>query len=283
MIGTADLEKIIRVALATGAIKDEQPLNLLLIAKVGFGKTALVSKFALAEGVYYTNDSTVYSIHKKHGAELKRGTIKHIVIPDLLNALNKPKDQADSFITFMNSLIEEGIARVESRDSDFEVKFPVRVGLITCIAAQDYIKRQEKWATVGFLSRMLAIRYRYSAKTVEKVLESICLREYHKDKIESLPAPTPLEVTLPVEIAEQIKKLSAKLKDPEDEMGARKLKQLQTFVMGLAVMAGRDTVTRDDLVELARLSPYMRQPGRIAVTRGHATIVIENMDTYAEV
>jgi len=283
MINTGDLEKILATTFATGWIKNEQPLSLLIIAKVGFGKSALVARFALNDGIFYTNDSTVYSLHKLHGEDLKTGKIKHIVIPDLLNALNKQKEQAGAFITFMNSLIEEGISRVESRDSHFSINYPVRVGLVTCIAAQDYIKRRDQWSAVGFLSRLLPIRFRYSKSTIEAILDSIVLRQYHGDRPTRLNFSKFMEIDLPVKIGNDIKQIAKVTKDPEDELAGRRLKQLQVFSMGLAMLAGRDQVNRDDLIELARLSPFMRPPQYINVTRGKVQVVLENTDSYKEI
>ena len=284
MIGVEDLQKIIEAVLFTGYIKGERPLSLLLIAKVGFGKSQLLNRYSISsDGVYYATDITPYALHKTHQNELKSGKIKHIIIPDLLNALNKPKEQAEAFITFFNALIEEGIAKVESRSSDFVIRFPVSIGLITAIAQQDYDRRRHKWATMGFLSRNIIVRYGYSQTTINKIIKSIILREYREDhpvKMEMWNAPQ--EVTFPIEIGVKIYKIAEKVKDPSDTMGGRKLKQLQRFAMGLALRDHRLEVNNDDYTELERLSEFMEQPALLKVKDGRYDRLVEDPDSYKE-
>ena len=255
----------------------------MFVAKVGFGKSELLSKFAMVDGVYYVNDITAYAIHKLHKQELREGKIKHIVIPDLLNMLNKPKEQAEAFITFLNALIEEGIVRVESRHSNFVVEFPVKVGLITAIAQPDYVRRQDRWAAIGFLSRLLIIRYRYSQAHIDKILRSIILREYHQSSPAKIKFPPETEVFLPPDIGEDIKIIALRTKDPHDELGARRLKQLQTLTMGLALTKGRTRVNREDLAELAHLSQFFTPPQMMIAKDRYGVIAqVENPESYKE-
>lgn len=262
MIATADLQKIIEVALFSGRLKDERPLSLLIIAVVGAGKSDLIAHYpeTFVPNIIYANDITAFVLHNRYGKALKEGKIRHILMPDLLTALNRQKEQAEHFVTFMNGIIEEGLARVESRDSKFQANYPVRCGFITSIAKKDFERRRDKWATVGFLSRMLPVSYAYSSESVNRIFDFIMRGEYRNDRPIKLSLPTKdIAVTLSTDIAEQIKEVAIELKDPEDDYGFRRLKQLQSFVMGHALSCGRTQVSDDDLRELKRLKPFMRR------------------------
>lgn len=249
MIKVEQLEKIIKVALFSGRIANERPLSILIVATVGAGKSELLSEFSekYVDTVLYATDITAFALHHKHGKRLRRGEIKHIIIPDLLTPLNKQKEQADHFITFMNGIIEEGIARVESQKSNFVVDVPVKCGLITSLATKELQLRKDKWASVGFLSRMLPISYAYKQETVLKIFNYITDRKYLMENPNILNLPVDTNVILPKEISEACIPLAELLKDENDEYGFRRLKQIQVFLMGHALMCKRFIVEDQDL------------------------------------
>jgi len=285
MIGVEELTRIIKATLATASLKGERPLSLLIVADVGLGKSQMLQKFCLVDSVYYSTDTTPYTIIKKYGLELRSGKIKHIIIPEFLTILNKPREQADSFVTFFNSLIEEGVLRVESRgEKTFSAAYPVTVGLITAIAAPEYNRRRSQWASVGFLSRMLHVRFRYSVETADKILDSILLKEYHSEAPEKITRSPDADVLIPVAIGRYLKALALKLKDSEDKLAARKLKQLQTLIMGLAIINHRTAVSNEDLNDLLKMSRFLKPPSIMRLKdRFGKDIIVENTESYAEV
>jgi hypothetical protein len=258
MIGTEKLEEILESTLCTGRIKDETPVSLLIVSYVGAGKSDLVRHYPdnCVDSVLYASDITAFAIHKKFGKALRTGRIRHIIIPDLLVPLNKQKEQAGHFITFMNGIIEEGIAKVISRESDFRVDFPVRCGLITTLAREELVKRRNNFATVGFMSRMLPVSYQHSPELIHKIFESIKERKYKEDKVQRLEMPQESEVDLPKDIADCIEPLANRLKDPSDKYGYRRLHQLQTLSMGHALLNKRMVVDYDDVLWLWELEDF---------------------------
>lgn len=259
MIKTEQLEKIIRVSLFSGRIKDERPLSILIIAAVGAGKSELLSNFTekYVDSVLYATDITAFALHYRHGKELKKGQIKHIIIPDLLTPLNKAREQADHFITFMNGIIEEGVSRVESKTSNFVADFPIKCGLITSLAKKEFEKRKDKWASVGFLSRMLPISYEYSQQTILEIFEYITDRSYLDSSPQALFLPQDTNVILSKDISEVCIPLAQMFKDEDDEYGFRRLKQMQTFLMGHALMCGRQVVEKEDLDFLLEITDFI--------------------------
>jgi len=278
---------ILETALWTGALKDEKPLSLMLIASVGDGKSEMlrksykppkiktqwkdmkgkdgkVTKGKLQQvehigSVLYTTDTTPYTLYHKWGELLKSGQIKHIVIPDFLSVLTKGKEAMPETVRFYNSLIEEGICRIESRYSDFITEIPVQIGLITAVSFQDYQHRSktQNWGALGFLSRVLPVSFRYSDDTKKRILHSTFLKGYHNEGKFALNLPDHLvSVELPGKYEAQMLKLANALKDPSDKTGARRLKQLMTFVMADALKHGRDIVGDEELARLWQYSEY---------------------------
>lgn len=261
MIGVESLERIIKAALFTTRLEGEQPLSMMIIASVGAGKSSILSKFikdgTIHNGILYATDITPFALHKKHGADLKAGRIKVIMIPDLLNMLNKSKDQSDAFITFMNSLIEEGLARVESAQSSFYAEFPVQCSLLTAISKQDFDARRKKWSSLGFLSRTLPISYGYGKATVDNIFRSIMQREYSGSHKITLELPETTLVQMPVEIAAQGLQIAKTVKDDSDLYGFRRFKQIQTLLQGMALSQGRHIVGTEDIAELWELKEFI--------------------------
>jgi hypothetical protein len=259
MIAVDELREVIEVALYTGKLQGENPVSLLIISWVGAGKSDLTRHYpdTCVDSVLYVTDITAFAIHKKYGKKLRSGIIRHIVIPDLLVPLNKQKDQADHFITFVNGIIEEGIAKVISRESDFQVDYPVRCGLITTLAREELAKRKDRWAAVGFLSRMIPISYSYKEDSIQAIRDSIKRREYRSDIPQPLNLPKETYIELPGYIAELIEPIATSVKDPSDRYGFRRMKQLQTLAMGHALKEGRKEVTADDLDWLEKVSRFM--------------------------
>jgi hypothetical protein len=282
MIGVDEILDILKVTVYSGAVEGENPLSVGIIASVGTGKTSMVKKTAskttikqvsvpgkdkekskLVEvrkidgSVLYTTNCTPYALYTRYGHDLKSGHIKHIVIPDFLSILNLPKYQMMTVVSFYNSLIEEGIMSIESRDGHFLSQVPITIGLITTIARQDFIKRKDEWAAIGFLSRLLPVSFRYKESTAKDIREAVKIKEYlvGSDNF-NITLPSETEIDLPLKEADIIEAIAIATKDPNDELGVRRQKQLQVFAMSNALMNGRDTVNSEDTDKLTEYKKY---------------------------
>ncbi len=258
MLGTEDLEHIIKLVFFSGYIKDERPLSLLITAKVESGKTELVKKYIRNNGIAYMNDVTAYGIVKSLSAELKSGVLKHIVIPDLITPLSKQKSTVRSFIAFLNGLIEEGILAIQTYALNLSEQKDIRCGLVTTIAQEDLFDRRHQWRRMGFMSRVLPVSYSYSRNQAIKILESIAIREYVGYKSEKLKFPKKeKKIILPVKYSRAIMPYSVSLAEAQNLYGFRMQKHLQLLMMANALMNRRDTVNNEDLEKVKELTNYI--------------------------
>jgi len=257
MIHAEKLEKLITLALYSGYLRNEKPLSLLIVAKPESGKTELVSKFAHNQGIVFLTDATAYGITKTFLPVLEAGKLRYIIIADLVNPLSKQRATVDSFIAFMNSLIEEGVVEIHTYAIDFK-KEGIQCGLIATITDKALLDRRHKWASIGFLSRMLPVSYRYSQQTAMKILESIARRDYyHEEPVRLGFPPEPVSVELPEKYARGIMRYSTALGQAQQIYGFRYQKQFQVLLEADALMHGRDVVSEEDYEEVCGLLDFV--------------------------
>lgn len=282
MIAVDKILDIVKTTIYSGSLKNEKPLSVILIASVGGGKSEILRKTYTPPkvtpfmvevddkknkgkkyseernhveqigSVFYTTDSTPYTLYSRYSKLLRSGQIKHIVIPDLLSILTKSKDVMPDTIRFYNCLIEEGIYRIESKNSNFVVETPVQIGLISAVSQQDFAVRSQTqaWGALGFLSRVLPVSWSYLPSTGTQILDSIFRHEYHHEEPFNLTLPGPTLVTIDEKYMPDIEAMALELKDDSDDLGARRMKQLMTFLMSTALMNKRDYVTDYDFDKL---------------------------------
>lgn len=259
MIGTDELEYLVKTALYSSCLKNERPVSLLISARVESGKTEIVTKFRDNHGILFMSDLTAWGIQKHYLKRLTSGDIKYIIIPDILVPLSRSGDTVNSLIGFLNSLIEEGVKEISTYAMHFALPTPVRCGLITTITRDDLLgNRRKRWTSIGFMSRMLPVTYDYHAKTVMDILGSICDHEYYQDASIKLNLPTaPVQVYLDPAFSERMQGIALQLVDAEELYGFRMQKHLQRLMMAHAVMKGRTTVSDEDFKMIKEMTKYI--------------------------
>ena len=155
------IQEILKLIFASGYVKNAYPISALVIAEVGAGKTSVLRRFknSTNKGIAYITDATAFGITKHLYYEIVNKDIRHIIIPDLITPLSKSKSTVNSFIAFMNALIEEGVVRIISFAVPDEIKKEVKCGLVTSITRSDLFSVKKGWSRIGFLSRMIPISY----------------------------------------------------------------------------------------------------------------------------
>jgi hypothetical protein len=252
---------IIKLTLLTSYIKNvPKPNSLIIIAKPESGKTEVMKKFQIYKNVAYLSDVTAFGIQRDLLGKIESGEVRHIIIPDLLKPLARKESTVNSFITMMNSLIEEGVAAMTTYATRGLVAFkkPVKVGLITAIKSDEFKDNRHNWKKKGFLSRTIPFSYSYGMSTINKVFESILDLEYMKDQDIKLKIPKQsVDVKLPEEYARAILPSTTMIAEAQETYGFRLQKQFQALLQASALDRGRRVVNRSDVDRVLRLMNWV--------------------------
>jgi len=242
------ITEIIKLTLATGWIKNERQVNLLLSSKPESGKSLVIQLFQKIPKTIFKTDCTAYGILRDHLRELESGEVKFIIIPDLLKPLSRKSATVTDFLAFMNALLEEGVVSISTYAIKLERK-NIRCGLITSLPEFELLDRRRRWMRIGFMSRMLPFTYSFSEHMVNEIFEKIQKREYitYKDVILKLKEK---EIILEPELAKELE-LDARMVGKAQKLyGFRAMRQLQTLAMASALLENRQKVEKADIEKI---------------------------------
>lgn len=251
---TKPLVEILKRIVASGYIKNAYPLSAIIVSEVGGGKTTQLKKI-LHDGILALSDATPYGIAKIL-PEIRAKDVKHIIIFDLVEPMSRSRSVVNSFIGFMNSLIEEGIFRISTGFID--IKEPLKVGLITTTTVKELEDKRRGWLGIGFISRMLPITFSYTSIDIIQILEDLANSRLEEIKPEKIKLKTKgIEENAAIfkrliPYAQNIDRSST-----EKPIPFRRLKQLEIFLMANALLNNRMTVTEADFKEFEKLGRWI--------------------------
>ena len=265
------LKNIIKLTLKTGYLKHTKtPVNLLLIAKPESGKTASMDSFKI-KGTYTTNNITQSVIVTKILPMIENQGLKHLIIPDILNAIQKDKTTRLGFLNLIKSLMEEGITSLDT----FHIRTnkvydpPIKCGLITAITSDNFNgyydpRRQqfrggakEIWKSTGLLSRFIPFSYQYEMSKISKIFNFIEKEgekgEAGKEKIRRKM----VDVKGNAELFKKMEIASSRLGDEMGGYGFRLQRGLQYLAKANAVLNDRTEIAQEDIDAVLHLANWM--------------------------
>lgn len=248
MIKIEELKELIKTILFSGYVSNEKPLSAIFIADVGSGKSEMLNSFKVNDNIAYFTDVTYMGLIKLLENEKE---IRHIVIPDFLKITMKKKSTTDNITSCFNAMMEEGLDKISMMGQSFDFKGK-NVGLITATTKDSFAQYKKRWKSMGFLSRMLIISYRYSEKTKEEIFRYIYNREYLNDNNkskENMPLRN-VHIKLKPELAKMLR---------EKRTDFRNQKQLQTLAMARCLMDNRTKleVTKKDIQKINSFKKFI--------------------------
>lgn len=253
------LVDMVVLVLLSAYVRDAKPVSLLIVAHPESGKTEVMKKFAVNKTVAYLSDVTSYGIQRDYLNDIESRKVRHIMIPDLLKPLSRKESTVNSFITFMNSLIEEGVAGISTYATPRLVfPKPVKCGLIAAITSDEFKDHRHKWKRLGFLSRTIPFSYSYGIPTVNKVFQYIIGLEYIKEHDIELDVPKEdKQIKLPRKYAQAILPSTAVVARAQESYGFRLQKQFQTLLQASALQSHRKIVNENDVQRVLRLMDWV--------------------------
>lgn len=241
------------------------PVSALIIANAESAKTSIVDQYYPNDGLCYANDVTAWGIQHLWLEKMKEGTIRRLLIPDLINPTNRKQETVDSLITFLNAYISwEGITTVATYAIQFELETPVRGAILATVTPEDFQRVLRNIAAVGFLSRLMPITYSYAKVAVDDILSDIFAGKNQWDKINLKLPPKPVVVTLDGELASQFRVVAKAIGGQAKAYGFRAGSMLMTLAKAKALSEGRRKVNQADVSRIIHLAQhYVKLPASL--------------------
>jgi len=273
LIELQPLLDIIKLTLQSAYVKGvAKPINLLLIAKPESAKTSAMAQFKI-KGTYTTNNITQAVIVSKILPMIEREGLKHLIIPDFLNAIEKDYTTRKGFLNMIKSLIEEGITSLDTFNLRTNRTYdpPIRCGLITGITTESFYGEEYdeqrrvwrggvryEWKRTGLLSRFVPFSYKYELSKINRVFDYIANadRELELSGKESIQRRM-VWVKGNEEVFNRIRSLSQDIGKSMGGYGFRMQLSLQALMKANAVLNKREEVLREDAEKIEKLGNWM--------------------------
>jgi len=240
------IEEILARVFASGYVTNAYPISAIIVAGIGAGKTMILKRYMKSKGIAFISDVTAYGIVNTLYKDIREKKIKHIIIPDLTTPLAKQQSTRNTFIAFMNSLIEEGVFKISTYAITIEEE--IKCGLVTSIPREDFMSgyRKESWFKIGFMSRMIPISYSYSQNDIIKITEKLYkkLVEKEVEELKLKERSVSIDENLAIQLVPYSMQLASSLKHVYP---FRQQKQLIILAMSNALYNDRDKVTQEDI------------------------------------
>lgn len=264
---------IIKLTLQTAYIKHtEAPVNLLLIAKPESAKTSAMAQFKI-KGTYTTNNITQAVIVSDILPKIEREGLKHLIIPDLLNAIKKDYRTREGFLQLVKTLIEEGITSLDTFHMRTRKIYdpPIKCGMITAITSESYlgIYNRDKqrfegglrhyWKNIGLLSRFVPFSYEYELSKVQRVFQFIQNEEHLKQAAKETIKRRMVDVKGSPQLFQRLEILSVRVAQEVGGYGFRIQRSLQTLAKANAALNGRTEVNQQDIEKVLELGNWMNK------------------------
>jgi hypothetical protein len=261
MIDIEPLEKIIALALQSAYVNNnEKAVSLLLLADAEHGKTEALNKATnqlfKSKKIFYSNNITAKYVEKNLMHSIEKGEIRHIVIPDILNCIERGRSTRKLFLNFMKSLIEEGIVHIADAYGDFKAEHKVRCGLITAITKNNMKENFFEWRNIGFLSRVVTFSYSYNFAKVIKIIDSFLKETGSEPSIYKI-STTDETIADSEELYSPLKTFALTEARKIEGLGLRLYKNLIYLARSNAKLNKRKKVTPEDITEILRLTAWI--------------------------
>jgi hypothetical protein len=265
------MQDMIKLTLQTAYIKNtETPTNLLLIAKPESAKTKAMEQFKI-EGTFTTNNITQAVVLSKILPMIENQGLKHLIIPDFLNAIEKDYTTRKGFLNLMKTLIEEGVTSLDTFNmrTNKVYKPPIKVGLITGITTDSFYGHYDtseqrwrggvryEWKAMGLLSRFISFSYDYELSKIHRVYKFIEREEQLDKTLKQSIKRRMIDVKGNPELFSQFEILSYQIGQDVGGYGFRVLRNLQTLAKANAVLNDRTEVAQEDIDRIMHLGNWI--------------------------
>ncbi|MGD0496699.1 MAG: hypothetical protein ABSB28_11805 [Candidatus Bathyarchaeia archaeon] len=260
----------IQTAFVTDRIDGYRPSSLMLIAKPESGKTSTIDLFANYPFIYYANEVTSKTFTDTIFPRAQNGQIRFVLIPDILNCVEKASVTKKPLLQTMKTMVDEGTRRVATPYKTYEYPTPVKVGLISAITRESLTYSSPQQSSLyndlkrmGFLSRMVPFSYEYPIDNTARIFNFLFgntpAKKYNIriPQIQFLSYTETKEYEPKPKLLSQLEQVSLKLAQFSDSYGFRVQKNLQKLCYASAMIDSRDEIEQKDVDHVLFLARWM--------------------------
>lgn len=256
-------QEYIKTILMSSFVKGHRSLSGIIISIPDTGKSESLMQYFKLPGLTFLSDATAYGILSELLDGIKRKSITHIVIPDLLKILNRNYKVAKELVSTLNSLAEEGFTGTLTYNIKILMDKPIRCGFMTSITMGGYKTVKKMWKSIGFSSRIVPFFFGYNAEDLENAQESILNEEVVFTESQLQFPDEPRIVSFPDEYKAIIKKISNFVgKVNGDFTAMRTIRNMMTFAKAHALLRdiNANTVIKEDIKFIKSMVPFWFDP-----------------------
>jgi hypothetical protein len=277
LVGIESLQDFVELCLWSAYIRKERSVSALIMASPERAKTEIMKKYRLNKGVACFDDATAFGIYMEEAQRIHSKELKTILFPDLTTPLQRKHHTVNTLLSFLNSIIEEGIVRVSTfytYSSFGGIHRPrdvtgLRVNMIAGITTSSFWSKKRTMEKIGFITRIVPFSYNYNLGLLKKIFKSIMDEKHINKAVSEIKLNFPSEekaVRIPLKIDIKLNRIRKRLvKSISEEYknrgfnitGIRLFKNIRTLTKACALREGRKIVSKYDLQRIEHLSQYM--------------------------
>jgi len=248
----------------------------LIVANAESAKTTTTFTFSGLEFCAYYDDITQKKILDEFVPMIRAGMKKTLIIPDLINSIEKQKVTRNGFLNIIKSAIDDtGISAISTPNLSLQKAIQkdgsivgTRFNLITAITRDSFMKGDIATASMrktmlrtGLLSRFIPFTYEYNASVVRKIFDLQNGKQLDDKEYCDIPQIvsdlTPIE--LDYEYAQQLDVFAVMLNSELEKTGygIRPHQNLIRLAKANALINKRNKVIKADIDKIMELSNYI--------------------------
>lgn len=277
LIGIQPLVDMIALALQSSYIANERNgISLIIVANAESAKTTTAFEFSNLEHVAYYDDITQKKLIEEFIPMVRTNIKKTLVIPDLINCIEKQKVTRNGFLNIIKSGIDDTglnaistpnllLQRAIARDSSIS---GTRFNMITGITKDSFmngdiatLSMRKTMIRTGLLSRFLPFSYEYDAMLVQKIFDFQNGKQLDDKDFCDVPQISNefTAVELDYQFARELDTFAVLLNSEFDKSGygIRPHQNLIRLAKSNALLNKRNVVNQSDIVKVMQLSRYM--------------------------
>ena len=157
------LEEIIETVLYSARIKDSVPVSILLIAKSGTAKSALIKQYQ-GPNIHPCDSFSSQGMWDTAISDQKN-EIAFMTVPDMNPTLSRKPSTVQSVIANLLTLLYDGSVRINDGRREKMCKHSP-IGLISAVTPEIYRANAKRWLWLGIRRRIIPLFFEYSNETI---------------------------------------------------------------------------------------------------------------------